>query len=1444
MIMSDDDRPHHGIRTIKLKTLKPNEYRLWAIQAEASFEVYNCLNLVLGIEQKPSDEALSQEDEAVDLSALHLTRKSWITRHALAREALLQALGPTDLAKILSVKDDASAIWNRLKEEYGKSLDFEYIRVNSEFQSLRKDSKTSMDEHINRFNLLLQAVNYNKPPEIPENKTAAVNLYFLQSLGTDWEVWGMAKGDALRSTPTAELMAEVRALAMRGKSSLSTLSPTSTTLPTAQDASINSAYLNKATHSAGQSGKWYKNKQDHKSTRSQPYDARHRNKRRTSHDPNKYCPLHQCVGHNIFECRKAKREKFTNDGDGKHGGNGNGNRSAKQDRSESYQPNFKYPSSSYFPIINVTRLIHVNSTEISDFSKIHNSDWLIDSAANAYCTPHMSDLRSFIATEVGKVKGFGGTLTTAVGKGTITLTDSHGKRLTLHNVCYCPGSQDRIISLMKFRREHHVDFQFTGLETFMLQAANGFEVHGRAINDILHISLDNQPEINVVMTRNTAKTNVIANLEATPSAQDESDVESDPESRMDVDSDSIITTRCHQETTMPLTCTPQQLWHLRFGHASSTSLRKLSLVKSLFDSRKCTSCLRAKKTRKPFPRSESRAGTKLERVHSDICGPFPESKDGTNYNLLFIDEATGLTYSFDIKDRSSATVKEKFVEYMTEVERQSGMKIKKLHVDGGGEYKGDLTPILKTLGIKYEPTPPRTPECNGKAERMNRTLNNMARAMLTHSNMPHSFWPYAIKMATYLRNRLPSSALNHEIPYERWFEKPLQRQDLKILKPFGCIVWDQIPQQDRKRQRLNKLADQGTRGCFVGYVSSSTYLYWNFQRQEVVHSHDLTFHEMEFPQRSDFKESDDAFKPFPILWPPTTSRDDDDSNDDYDEDESSEEQDPPMALSTPQARIIHDEIIVQRPPHTVFSMEFGPLADSTPKSLTDAMNRPDSKLWWEALCAEIKAVINNNTWTLIELPPGKRAIPLKWVFKVKRDAKGNFEKYKARIVVKGYSQVAGLDFNETFAPVVRVESVRILFAIAAANDLYILHIDCKNAFLHGQSDVEIYVFQPEGFVDPRFPKRVLRLNKSLYGLKQASRIWYLFLCGIIIELGFVALETDSCIYVRGNILIAVYVDDIQVAAKTKEQCESFFHELAQRVNIDNKGPVKSFLGINVIRDWDSHLIAINQAAFIDHLLADFGLTDANSAGSPLDPSLPLLKAKPRDVMCNAEYYQHVTGSLNHLAVYTRPDIAFAVSKLAQFNSNPTMTHLKAAMHVARYLKGTRNLCIVYKRQPSIINIVGYSDADWGSDENDRISYTGYMFMVHGGPASWTSHKQTTVANSTMESEYMALSDASREAVARGQFFQELNIPSLPIVILSDNVAALDLADGTTTNHRKSKHIDIRYHQVRHFIQEGKVEVAHIASEYQIADIFTKALGPQRHQRLIKLMGMCNSHDLQ
>jgi transposase InsO family protein len=1051
---------------------------------------------------------------------------------------------------------------------------------------------------------------------------------------------------------------------------------------------------------------------------------------------------------------------------------------------------------------NVTRFI-ANSSELTP--PRNNNTWVVDSAANAYITPFKSDLRFFVEENIGEVKGFGGRLETALGKGSITLTDVAGNKVTLMDVCYVPSSQDRILSLMKFRREHSVDFQFTGPETFMLTAANGFSIWGNSINDILQITMP-QLQVSAVITRSSQKRS-LAEISDQESTSDEHELETQKRVRL---------SPIRSEQPPPLTCSPPNLWHLRYAHASTTSLSKHKSIKSTHDSRKCDICMRAKKTKNPFHRTTSKANTKLGRVHSDICGPYPESEGKANYNLTFLDDVTHYAFSASIPDKSSETVKREFLQFIAAVERETGLKVKSLRSDGGGEYQGDLTPVLQALGVKHEVTPPHTPELNGKAERLNRTLNNSVRAMLLQANMPQSFWAEAMATATYLHNRLPSEAIDNEIPFERWFNKPLGIKDLNLLKPFGCIVWDHVPEQRRKQKSRSKFADKGTRGCFIGYVSSTTYKYWNFERKCFLESHNLTFWETEFPSPIDFQHTEPASTSTPLV---------------------------PLESSDAE-RPIYDEITVEQPPIGHAFAIYGPLAlQPDPASFEDAMSWRDHESWWKAACDEIQATIKNNTWELVHLPFGKKALPLKWLFKTKRDAKGLFEKHKARIVVKGFSQIAGLDFNETFAPVVRVDSIRIIFAMSAANDLYILHVDCKNAFLHDQNDVELYVMQPEGFVDKRFPDMVLRLNKSLYGLKQAPRIWYLFLCGVIVGLGFVALETDPCIYTRKDIILEVYVDDIKIVGPNKESCGEVFQELAQHVNVESKGPIQSFLGLNVIRNRGQHLIGLNQGAYIDRLVEEYGLGTAKVAHTPLDKSLPLLTARPGEKMCNVEYYQRLTGSLNHLAVFTRPDIAFSVSKLSQFNSNPTAIHLKAALHVLRYLKGSRNLCIVYKRQEHTATIFGHSDSDWASDANDRRSFTGYLFMAYGGPVTWTSHKQTTIAHSTSDAEYMAISDASREALARIQFFQELGLSTAPILILSDSETALDLANGTAINYRKAKHIDIKYHAIRHYIQEDKIQVNHLPGSANIADIFTKALGPQLHQRFVNDMGMRNIQDI-
>ena len=323
---------------------------------------------------------------------------------------------------------------------------------------------------------------------------------------------------------------------------------------------------------------------------------------------------------------------------------------------------------------------------------------------------------------------------------------------------------------------------------------------------------------------------------------------------------------------------------------------------------------------------------------------------------------------------------------------------------------------------------------------------------------------------------------------------------------------------------------------------------------------------------------------------------------------------------------------------------------------------------------------------------------------------------------------------------------------------------------------------------------MLRLNKSLYGLKQAPRIWYLLLCNFIQSLDFRALDSDPSIYYSPtrDVILAVYVDDILIFGPNKQACEEVFNLLQKQFKMQDLGYPKTFLGLNIIR-YDNGSISINQNGYIDRILARFQMSDVISAKVPLDPSLPLLKATPLDKCIELKLYQELIGSLNHLAVFSRPDISNAVSQLSQFLQDPTETHMKAARHVLRYLKGTRNLSITYGRTQEL-HILGFSDANWGGDKNDRKSTTGYLYMVNNGAVSWTSHKQSTVTTSTMEAEYMALSDAAHEAIARSQLYGEFLLKLPPPMILSDNQGALDITEDHT-NYQKAKHIDIRYHFV-------------------------------------------------
>ena len=495
-----DDHTSSGIhkleRSITLSPLKPNEYRFWVMQARATFDVHKCLGIVLGDEPNPTPT--DDDGNVIGPIGKRFKKaiKSWESRYALVREALLKSLQPADLAKISPYQDSAAAIWTRLSDEYGRRLDYEYIRVNSELQRLQKTDDITMDAHITRFNHLLQEAEYNKPTSIPPMKPEAVNLQFLQSLGKDWEIFAIAKGESIRTLSTAELYAEVRARDARNSAPAPAPAPSQPEPAKAFTTRFKNDNGNRNGNRNSHGGKGNNNNNNNNNRNNDGSGGRGRGrgrgrggnggrieKKKSSFDPDKYCRRCQAVGHDIYICWKhaaEQREKQKKNNGGNDENNGSSN-------SQKYQPSFEHPYSLSTNVLNytanVTRFI-ANSSEITP-----TDDWLIDSAANAFITPYKSDLRFFVEEKIGQVKGFGGKLETAHGKGSVTLTDSAGNRITLKDVCYVPGSQDRIISLMKFRREHSADFHFTGLETFSLTASNGFQINGQSIKDILHAAV-------------------------------------------------------------------------------------------------------------------------------------------------------------------------------------------------------------------------------------------------------------------------------------------------------------------------------------------------------------------------------------------------------------------------------------------------------------------------------------------------------------------------------------------------------------------------------------------------------------------------------------------------------------------------------------------------------------------------------------------------------------------------------------------------------------------------------------------------------------------------------------------------------------------------------------------------------------------------------------------
>lgn len=903
-----------------------------------------------------------------------------------------------------------------------------------------------------------------------------------------------------------------------------------------------------------------------------------------------------------------------------------------------------------------------------------------------------------------------------------------------------------------------------------------------------------------------------------------------------------------------------KVWHERLGHVGARALEdmikndrvtgvKLKNAGKFF----CEPCQLGKAHRKSFNESSrSRELKPGECVHTDVCGPLQvKSQGGAIYFVTFIDEASSFCHVDFLRHKDE--VIEKFEAYDKMVENKFGAKLKIVRSDNGGEYKNKrFATYLKKRGIIMENSAPYTPEQNGKAERANRTIFESARTMLRAKNLPKALWAEAVNTAVYILNRTThSSRGNIKTAYEEWTGR---KPALGHVRIFGSVAYAHIPKQFRK-----KLDDKAKKLVLVGYQDeSSNYRLYDLKKKSIVVSRDVVFDESGTDESTSMGKSEGESLKFSGENEVVDLSDESDVEaepDEQEEGQRDEQRDEPDEAQRneeeqaenreePVGRQLRNRRLIRPPDRYLYEIDF--VECKAPATFREAVSGPDGAKWSEAINQELLAHEENGTWTVVDKKPSDKLIDSKWVFKVIEGSTTGECRYKARLCARGFLQREGVDYNETFAPVVRYDSLRAFLAKTTQEDYELAQFDVYTAFLYGELEEDIFMKIPEGLIiEGSAGVRVdcvCKLNKSLYGLKQAPRCWNFKFSEFLKKFSFSQGNADHCLF-KGcveseNVFLALFVDDGLVAAKSNRVISVVLDHLKSAFKI-TIGDASRFVGLQIKRDRAEKSMFVHQSEYAGKVLEKFGMLNAKSLCVPADPNVTLYPVE-HDDECEDVPYREAVGSLMFLAVVSRPDIMFAVNLVSKFLSKHSRAHWMAVKRIFAYLVGTRGRGILYKSGGNESELVGYCDADFAGDVETRRSTTGYAFMFANGPVSWSSQRQKNVTLSTTESEYVAATAAAREAVWLRKLFEELGSGSdKPTVIWVDNQSAIKLAKNPEY-HKRTKHIDIKVHYVREKVASQDIELKYISTECQRADIFTKALPRKQFQLLCDLLAITSS----
>jgi hypothetical protein len=507
-----------------------------------------------------------------------------------------------------------------------------------------------------------------------------------------------------------------------------------------------------------------------------------------------------------------------------------------------------------------------------------------------------------------------------------------------------------------------------------------------------------------------------------------------------------------------------------------------------------------------------------------------------------------------------------------------------------------------------------------------------------------------------------------------------------------------------------------------------------------------------------------------------------------------------------------------------------------PQSYDEAVK---SAAWRESMEEERRSLQRRGCWRIVDTPEGVSVIKSKYVFRIKRDVAGKIKKRKSRLVIQGFRQEFGRDFNETFAPVAKSNTFRTMMALSQVLKLNVHQLDVDSAFLYADVDKDIYMKPPPGMSLPK--KKCLKLLKNLYGLKQAPRNWYKNIVKFITELGFRQTVSDNCLFVRKTdseiTLLSLYVDDILIASNKSDVINELKLSFTSRYDMKDLGEVNHYLGMRVTRSSDG--IKIDQESYSEDILRRFSFLldgfENKSFSTPMERDLKLSN-QDFDNMTDKQMklvrdfpYQNIIGALLYLAIHTRPDLAFTVNYLSRFNHRPTFKACKAVIRVLIYLRDTKSKGLLYSDDD--LNLTCLSDSDWAGDIDTRKSTSGYILFGAGAPIAWMSKLQPVVAISSMEAEYIAAFYALQEIVWTKGLLKELGFSyNSPVDLYIDNQSAIKLATNPVY-HKRSKHIDIKYHWIREKIEEKDlVKIKYVKSSENTADMMTKSLVGELHVR--------------